>query len=71
MHTYLRLISSLFSRLLYRIRVNGKKHIPQNGAALIVANHVSYIDALILMGLANRPIRFVMDKSLSELPVLK
>lgn len=36
-----------------------------------MANHVSYVDALILMGTSTRPVRFVMDKSISELPVLK
>ncbi|PHJ42322.1 hypothetical protein AK965_07435 [Vibrio sp. PID17_43] len=36
-----------------------------------MANHVSYVDALILMGTSTRPMRFVMDKSISELPVLK
>ncbi|CCN84581.1 putative Acyltransferase [Vibrio nigripulchritudo SFn27] len=71
MHAHLRVISYFISRILYRIRVTGKQHIPQSGAALLIANHVSYIDALILMGLANRPVRFVMDKSLSELPILK
>ena len=66
-----RFISCLLSHCLYRVSVTGRQHIPEQGAALIVANHVSYVDALILMGTSTRPVRFVMDKSISELPVLK
>ncbi|MHA2716432.1 MFS transporter [Vibrio owensii] len=66
-----RFISYLLSHCLYRVSVTGRQHIPEQGVALIVANHVSYVDALILMGTSTRPVRFVMDKSISELPVLK
>ncbi|MGF1770271.1 MFS transporter [Enterovibrio makurazakiensis] len=66
-----RFISYLLSHCLYRVSVKGRQHIPAKGAALIVANHVSYVDALILMGASTRPVRFVMDKSISELPLLK
>ena len=66
-----RFISYLLSHCLYRVSVTGRQHIPEQGAALIVANHVSYVDALILMGTSTRPVRFVMDKSISELPILK
>ncbi|WP_104046338.1 MFS transporter [Vibrio jasicida] len=66
-----RFVSYLLSHCLYRVSVTGRQHIPEQGAALIVANHVSYVDALILMGTSTRPVRFVMDKSISELPVLK
>lgn len=66
-----RFISYLLSHCLYRVSVTGRQHIPEQGAALVVANHVSYVDALILMGTSTRPVRFVMDKSISELPVLK
>ncbi|MFQ0977964.1 MFS transporter [Vibrio campbellii] len=66
-----RFISYLLSHCLYRVSVTGRQHIPEQGAALIVANHVSYVDALILMGTSTRPVRFVMDKSISELPVLE
>lgn len=66
-----RFVSYLLSHCMYRVSVEGRQHIPEKGAALIVANHVSYVDALILMGTSSRPVRFVMDKSISEMPVLK
>lgn len=66
-----RFISYLLSHCMYRVSVEGRQHIPETGAALIIANHVSYVDSLILMGTSTRPVRFVMDKSISEMPVLK
>lgn len=66
-----RFISYLLSHVMYRVSVTGREHIPAQGAAIIVCNHVSYVDALIIMGASTRPIRFVMDKSISEIPLLK
>lgn len=67
----LRFISYLLSHILYRVAVTGREKIPKSGAAVLVANHVSYVDALIIMGVSTRPIRFVMDKTISEMPLLK
>ncbi len=66
-----RFISYVLSHILYRVHVSGRHHIPQQGAAVIVCNHVTYMDALVVMGASTRPTRFVMDKSISEIPLLK
>ena len=66
-----RFISYLLSHVMYRVTVTGREKIPKEGAVIIVCNHVSYVDALIIMGASTRPIRFVMDKSISEIPLLK
>ncbi|HAY94809.1 1-acyl-sn-glycerol-3-phosphate acyltransferase, partial [Shewanella sp.] len=66
-----RFISYLLSHVMYRVTVTGREKIPKEGAGIIVCNHVSYVDALIIMGASTRPIRFVMDKSISEIPLLK
>jgi 1-acyl-sn-glycerol-3-phosphate acyltransferase len=66
----LRFLSWLLVSVMYRVRKQGTKHIPVAGPALIVANHVSFIDALVLMAISPRPIRFVMDLAIFRVPVL-
>ncbi|MGQ0699064.1 MAG: MFS transporter [Panacagrimonas sp.] len=56
--------------LLYRIRATGLEHIPDEGAAIVTCNHVSFVDALILGGTVRRPIRFVMYHKIFRIPVL-
>jgi len=56
--------------VLYRIRVRGLENIPDEGPALIVSNHVSFMDALIIGGTVRRPVRFVMDQQIFKIPVL-
>jgi len=55
---------------LYRVSHEDLEKIPDEGAAIIVCNHVSYVDALLLAGAVRRPIRFVMDKPIFDIPVL-
>jgi 1-acyl-sn-glycerol-3-phosphate acyltransferase len=66
----LRFVAFLITRCVYRFRVSGDEHIPTEGAAIIVANHVSFIDAVVLMAASPRPIRFVMDHRIFQVPVL-
>lgn len=67
----LRLMIWLLSHSLYRVKSSGQQFIPATGGVLLAANHVSYVDALILAGVSRRPIRFVMDKRISDMPLLK
>jgi 1-acyl-sn-glycerol-3-phosphate acyltransferase len=60
----------VLSHTLYRVRHEGLEQIPQAGGALIACNHVSYVDALLLAGAVRRPIRFIMVKTIYDLPVL-
>ncbi|MBK6435943.1 MAG: MFS transporter [Rhodanobacteraceae bacterium] len=55
---------------LYRLKVDGLDKVPDEGACVIVANHVSFVDALIIGGSVRRPIRFVMDHGIFKIPVL-
>lgn len=52
--------------ILYRLRFRGRSHIPRYGAALVVCNHVSFVDALVIGGGCPRPVRFMMDKPIYE-----
>jgi 1-acyl-sn-glycerol-3-phosphate acyltransferase len=66
----LRFIAFIASRCVYRFKVRGEEHIPAEGAAIIACNHVSFIDAVLLMAASPRPIRFVMDHRIFAIPVL-
>ena len=61
-----RLILVLLTRTVYRIRVHGEENVPTEGPALIVSNHVSWADAVVLMATQQRRIRFVMDRAISQ-----
>ncbi|WP_326535653.1 MFS transporter [Pseudorhodoferax sp.] len=66
----LRFIAWGLSHFVYRFRVRGDAHIPLAGPAVLVCNHVSFVDAILLMGASPRPIRFVMDHRIFRVPVL-
>ncbi len=67
---FLRFVSWVLTRFIYRFRVRGDQHIPAQGAAILVCNHVSFVDAVLLMAASPRAIRFVMDHQVFRLPVL-
>ncbi|MEO7064071.1 MAG: MFS transporter [Dokdonella sp.] len=67
----MRFLSWILVNTLYRIEVSGLERIPGEGAALLVCNHVSYIDALIVGGVVRRPVRFVMYYKIFNIPVLR
>jgi len=66
----LRFIAFVLTRCIYRFKVRGDEHIPTQGAAILVCNHVSFIDAVVLMAASPRPIRFIMDHRIFAVPVL-
>jgi 1-acyl-sn-glycerol-3-phosphate acyltransferase len=66
----MRFIAWLIVSMLYRIRTSGDDDIPERGAAVLVSNHVSYVDALIIAGSIRRPVRFVMWYKIFEIPLL-
>ncbi|MGH8054993.1 MAG: MFS transporter [Stenotrophomonas sp.] len=68
----MRFLSWVMVRTLYRLRVHGvEANVPDEGAALIVCNHVSYMDALILSATIPRPVRFVMYYKIFNIPVMR
>jgi 1-acyl-sn-glycerol-3-phosphate acyltransferase len=66
----LRFVAFMLTRCVYRFRIRGDEHIPVSGAAILVCNHVSYVDAVLLMAASPRPIRFLMDHRIFAQPVL-
>ena len=65
-----RFLAWVLTSIMYRVRFIHRDRIPAKGAALIVANHVSFVDAFFLMAASPRPIRFVMDAGIFKIPVL-
>lgn len=66
----LRFVIWVLSHTLYRVRHQGLQRIPEDGPVLLVCNHVSYMDALVIAGAVRRPVRFVMDYRIFKTPVL-
>ena len=66
----LRFVAFVLTRVVYRFKVRGDEHIPVQGAAILVCNHVSSVDAILLMAASPRPIRFIMDHRIFATPVL-
>jgi len=67
----LRLVLWLLTRTVYRVRVLGRENIPEKGGALFVCNHVSFVDALLLIASTDRRVRFMMFTGIYELPYVK
>ena len=67
----LRLVLWMLTHSLYRIRVEGRDNIPETGGALFVSNHMSFVDAMLLIASTDRPIRFLMFKGIYDLPHIK
>jgi len=61
----------LVTRSIYRLRILGRDHIPEKGGALFVCNHVSFVDALLLLSSTDRRVRFMMYKGNYEVPYIK
>lgn len=66
----LRFMAFILTRVLYRVDLSRFEDLPEEGPVLITCNHVSFVDAVILMGCFKRPIRFVMDHNIFKNPVL-
>ncbi|MGA2354216.1 MAG: acyl-[ACP]--phospholipid O-acyltransferase [Terriglobales bacterium] len=67
----LRLLLWIATHTLYRIHLEGRDNIPTKGGALIVPNHVSMVDAVLLIASIERPIRFLMFKGSYDHPLVK
>ncbi|WP_028241289.1 MFS transporter [Stutzerimonas azotifigens] len=66
----MRFLIWLLGHSMYRVRHQGLERIPEHGPAVLVCNHVSYVDALLIGGAVRRPVRFVMYYRIYQLPVL-
>ena len=66
----MRFLVWLLSHSMYRVSHDNLEAIPDDGACVLVCNHVSFVDALLIGGAVRRPVRFVMYYKIYNLPVL-
>jgi acyl-[acyl-carrier-protein]-phospholipid O-acyltransferase/long-chain-fatty-acid--[acyl-carrier-protein] ligase len=66
-----RFVLWMLARTVYRMKVVGRENIPAQGPALLVCNHVSLIDGLLVLASTHRFVRFIMEKSYAEVPVAR
>jgi acyl-[acyl-carrier-protein]-phospholipid O-acyltransferase/long-chain-fatty-acid--[acyl-carrier-protein] ligase len=66
-----RLLLFLITHTMYRVRVIGRENFPAKTGALLVCNHMSFVDAALLIASTDRPIRFLMYKGIYDNPVVK
>jgi 1-acyl-sn-glycerol-3-phosphate acyltransferase len=66
----LRLLAWILIRGIYRLRVQGIENIPAKGPALLICNHVSFVDPIAVSAACRRPIRFIMDHGIFRIPVM-
>ncbi|MCY1409391.1 Bifunctional protein Aas [compost metagenome] len=66
----MRFLVWLLGHSMYRVEHKGLEAIPEEGPAVLVCNHVSFVDALLIGGAVRRPVRFVMYYKIYQLPVL-
>ena len=69
-HLTLRFLAWLLIHSFYRVGKSGFEHIPRSGPAVLVCNHVSFVDSVVIMAAIRRPIRFVMDHRIHRTPVV-
>lgn len=67
----IRLLVWVLTHSIYRIKHKNLHHLPEHGGALLVCNHVSYMDALLLSAVCPRLIRFVMEEDYANVPLLR
>ena len=69
--TFVRVVLWFVRHTIYRIRVLGSANLPGQGGALLVCNHLSLADAILLQAASPRPIRFLMLKAIYEQRLIK
>lgn len=67
----MRFLAWLLIHTVYRVRTVDTARIPEDGPAVLVCNHVSYVDAIVINAASPRPIRFVMDHRIFRTPFLR
>lgn len=65
----IRLVCLGIAKVAFRLQIEGQEHIPRTGPGIVAANHVSYIDPIIIGIAVRRPVRFMAKKELFSFPL--
>ncbi|MFP6854616.1 MAG: MFS transporter, partial [Opitutales bacterium] len=68
---FFRTVATLVSRILYRVKVSGSENMPREGGALLLCNHVSYADPVLIGANATRDIQFIAFVGLADSPLMR
>jgi 1-acyl-sn-glycerol-3-phosphate acyltransferase len=66
----LRFLAWILIHTVHKVKTVDADRIPEEGGAVLVCNHVSYVDALVIVAASPRPIRFVMDHRIFKTPFI-
>ena len=66
----MRFLAWLLIHTMYRVQKEGLENVPEKGACILVCNHVSYVDAIVVAACVRRPVRFIMDHRIFRVPLL-
>ncbi len=66
----MRFVAWLLIHTVYRVKEQGLGHVPEEGPCIVVCNHVSFVDAIVIAASVRRPMRFIMDRRIFQVPVL-
>ncbi len=67
----LRFLAWLLVHFMYRLKTEGLEKIPEEGPALLICNHVGFVDAIVIAAASRRPVRFIMEAAIFRIPVLR
>jgi 1-acyl-sn-glycerol-3-phosphate acyltransferase len=66
----MRFLAWLLIHTMYRVKKEGLENVPERGPCILVCNHVSYVDAIVIAACVRRPVRFIMDYRIFRVPLL-
>ena len=69
--TIVRWLFEVILAVFFRLRIEGREHLPMHGSALIVANHISYLDGFLIGKATPRYIRFLLWKPIYDIPIMQ
>jgi 1-acyl-sn-glycerol-3-phosphate acyltransferase len=66
----MRFLAWMLIHTIYRVQKEGLENVPEKGPCILVCNHVSYVDAIVIAACVRRPVRFIMDHRIFRVPLL-